>query len=101
MNEEKVLGVNASVMLGINYFVPIIGIIAIIAEPNSSRRTRFHSLQAIFLTLFCTLFAGITCGFGSVLFIYPLVVGILMLTGTEHRVPLISQLCDNLLDRQG
>ena len=101
MNEEKVLGVNADIMLGINYFVPLIGIIAIIAEPHSSYRTRFHSLQAIFAMLIVGILAGATCGVLAILGVVPIVVGILMMTGKEVRIPGIAQLCDKLIHQAG
>ena len=94
---EKVLGMEANVALGLGYLIPIISLIILIVEKNMGYHVKFHVLQSLFLNLAVYVIAALTCGFGSILGVYSLVVAIFMFIGRDHRVPVICDLVNKCM----
>ena len=94
--QEKVLGMEINVGLGLTYLIlAVMGIIILVADKEASRYVKFHAWQSIFLAIVILVLMPLTCGVGSILVgVYTIVIAILMFTGKDHRVPGVAALAD-------
>ena len=98
MNKNKLIGLDENVALGLGYLFPIIALIAVLVDNQASYYAKFHCWQSFFLFLAISIISGMTWLFGTVLFIYPIIVAILAFQGKDHRVPGISILVEKIIN---